>query len=175
MKWIHYAMLAWPGFLQADRAGPQEPAALAPPEIRVYLWDSAFRPIDPRDVPASLHVRAPEVLNRTLPMQFTHPRPGDTLPEDHAHAVRPVRGTPGWWAEVVLIGPPATPAGPPDAAAPEGWPARHGHTAPYLRSELDPLDLSGAAEMTASVVFRIKGEGRLAPGFRFALGERSAP
>jgi hypothetical protein len=171
-------MLALPGLLQTDRVRPQEPAGPPSLEIRVYLWDAAFRPIDPRDASASLHVRAADVLSRTLPMQFTHPKPEDALPADHEHAVRPIRGTPGWWAEMVLLRPQGAPLPTAEGRAralPEGWPARHDHAVPYLKSELDPLDLAGASELSATVVFRIRGEGKLAPGFRYSLDPRRNP
>lgn len=175
MKAIHGVMLAVPGLLQADRPKASEPEGASRVEIRIYLWDAAFSPVDPRDISASLKIRAPDVLARTVPLQFTHPKPQDALPKNHAHDVRPIRGTPGWWAEMVLLRTPEGPRATAGGLPPEGWPLRHEHSAPYLRSELDLADLVGASELSASVVFRIRGESKLVPGFRYTFDERRAP
>lgn len=175
MKAIHWLIPALPGLLQADRPRAPEPEGASRVEIRIYLWDAAFSPVDPRDISASLQIRAADVLTRTVPMQFTHPKPEDALPKDHAHDVRPIRGTPGWWAEMVLLRIPAGPHPTAGGPLPEGWPLRHEHSAPYLKSELDLADLVGAPELSASIIFRIRGESKLAPGFRYIFDERRAP
>lgn len=148
-------------------------------EIRVYLLDKDKKPVDLKDVTASLTIEDKTGLKRTLPLQLVTPKAGEASPAGPEGQLREVEGG-QFWAKMFVMKPDAVEKKPGERRPGQKGDDLYGDdkkrapkaqelTGPYFKAELTKEEWT--AEFTADVVFRIKGETKTARGFSFPFPE----
>jgi hypothetical protein len=153
-----------------DAEAPRSEAA-GPCEVRAYLTDKDKKPVDLREITATLTVQDKAGGKKTYPMQAVTPKASDR-PETAARGeAKDIPGTP-YTAELVVLRPGARhEEKAPGARAPEEGdrdpqgrkPEGPGRTGSYFKAEIPKEDPAGEGEV--SIAFTIKGETRTVAGW----------